>query len=102
MKEQLLQHRGELAELSRRFGVRRLEVFGSATGSEFDAQRSDIDFLVEFHPSVPRTHYESYFGLLEALGRLFERPIDFVEPQTVRNAAMKRRMEESRTLLFAA
>ncbi len=102
MKEKLLQRRSELAELSRRFGVRRLEVFGSATGSEFDAQRSDIDFLVEFHPSDPRTHYENYFGLLEALGRLFERPIDLIEPQTIRNAVMKRRMQESRTLLYAA
>lgn len=38
----------ELAELCRRFGVRRLEVFGSAARSaDFDPLTSDVDFLVE-------------------------------------------------------
>ena len=42
-------HREELAQIVRRFGVRRLEVFGSAAReADFDAARSDIDFLVEF------------------------------------------------------
>ena len=39
----------ELAELCRRYGVARLEVFGSAArGTDFDPQSSDADFLVAF------------------------------------------------------
>ncbi len=39
----------ELAELCRRYGVARLEVFGSAArGTDFDPQSSDADLLVEF------------------------------------------------------
>ena len=42
--------REEVAELCRRFHVRRLEVFGSAARGDFDPERSDVDFLVEFDP----------------------------------------------------
>lgn len=35
--------------ICRRFGVRRLDVFGSASrGTDFDPEHSDVDFLVEF------------------------------------------------------
>ena len=41
--------RETLAELCRRYHVLRLEVFGSAArGTDFDAQRSDADLLIEF------------------------------------------------------
>ena len=38
----------ELAELSRRNHVKRLDVFGSAAVGEFNPEHSDIDFLVDF------------------------------------------------------
>ena len=45
----IAEHRAEIAALCRRFGVRRLAVFGSAArGADFDPARSDVDFLVEF------------------------------------------------------
>ena len=44
----------ELRELCRWFHVRRLDLFGSAAGDDFDPARSDLDFLVEFDPQAPR------------------------------------------------
>lgn len=41
-------HLAEIPDLCRRYGVARLELFGSAAGDAFDPQRSDLDFLVEF------------------------------------------------------
>jgi hypothetical protein len=35
----------KLAELCRRFGVERLELFGSAATGAFDAASSDLDFI---------------------------------------------------------
>jgi uncharacterized protein len=91
-----------LSALCRHFGVRRLDLFGSATGPSYDPGRSDLDFLVEFEESSPAQHYDRYFGLLEALRKLFGRPVDLVEPQTIRNAFVRRRIDESRTILYAA
>ena len=51
MIAEILSHREELDELCRRFHVRRLDLFGSAAGDDFDAERSDLDFLVEFEPT---------------------------------------------------
>jgi Nucleotidyltransferase domain len=41
------------AELCRRHSVLRLSLFGSAVRQDFDAARSDLDFLVDFEPLSP-------------------------------------------------
>lgn len=102
MKAQFPRHCRDLETICLRSGVALLEVFGSSTGEAFGTQHSEFDFLVEFVSRCPREHYENYFGLLEALGRLFARSIDLIEPQTIRNPIVRRRADESRTLLYAA
>ena len=70
--------REELRELCRRFHVGRLDLFGSAAGDDFDAERSDLDFLVEFQPVPPGADADAIFGLKESLEQLFGRPLDLV------------------------
>ena len=36
-------------------GVRRLRAFGSVLTDQFDANSSDLDFLVEFEPGLKHT-----------------------------------------------
>lgn len=60
------EHRAELAELCRRHHVLRLSLFGSATRDDFDAERSDLDFLVDFESLSPGEHADAYFGLIES------------------------------------
>ena len=45
----------EIAALCQRYGVQRLDLFGSAArGTDFDPGTSDVDFLVEFEqPPLP-------------------------------------------------
>ena len=75
----------DIACVARRRRVRRLGVFGSATGDRFDPAASDIDFVVEFEPMTPAEHAEAYFGLAEDLARLFCREVDLVERSAIRN-----------------
>ena len=95
------QKRSVLEEICRRFHVIRLEVFGSATGPEFDEQSSDLDFLVEFDDVPPGGRFDAYFGLQRALCDLFGRPVDLVEPDGMRNPYFIRRVNESRRLVYA-
>ena len=98
-----IREQGEALEaLCRRFRVRRLEVFGSATSAEFDPETSDLDFLVEYYPLAPGEHYEAFFGLWEGLQALFGRKVDLVEPEAMRNPYFIRRVNESRKLVYAA
>ncbi len=47
------QNRAAIADLCRKFKVQRLDVFGSATSSQFDPARSDIDFIYTLQPVGP-------------------------------------------------
>jgi len=94
-------HRGELEELCRRFGVRRLEIFGSgAVGGSLD-EVGDLDFLVEFErPTVPG-YADRYFGLLEALETLFGCPVDLVVTSAIRNPYFRAAIERTKALVYA-
>ncbi len=49
MHTEIEKHRKPLMALCHRYGVVRLEIFGSAArGGDFDPAKSDADFLVEF------------------------------------------------------
>jgi len=102
MTELLEQHHHELTELCRRYDVKVLELFGSATREQFDADRSDLDFLVEFQPMSPPEHSRNYFGLWFALEDLFDRSVDLVEVPAVTNPYFLQEIRSSRRVLYAA
>jgi hypothetical protein len=85
-----------------RRGVRRLSLFGSATGDRFDPTQSDVDVLVEFEPMAPAQHAEAYFGLQEDLQALFGAPVDIVEPGPIRNPYFRQELERNRIVLYEA
>ena len=92
----------EIARIARRRRVKRLGLFGSATGDRFDPAASDIDFVVEFEPMTPAEHAEAYFGLAEDLTRLFCRTIDLVERSAIRNPIFRESVEETCRGIYAA
>lgn len=81
--------------LCRRHGVARLEVFGSAArGADFDAERSDYDFLVTFMPAA-RNDMAAFEAFQSALEALLGRPVDLVEREAIeasRNFIRRRRI----------
>jgi uncharacterized protein len=94
-------YREELAALCQRYRVRRLDVFGSATVNDFD-ESSDVDLLVEFEDMPYADRADAYLGLLTAAEALLERRIDLVELGAIRNPYLRRGIEESRELVYAA
>jgi hypothetical protein len=102
MNPVLSQHRSELEALCRRYGVRRLEVFGSAARGREGSGGSDFDFLVEFDSPPPGGYANAYFGLLESLEALCGKPVDLVVASAIRNPFFLQSVEQTRTLLYAA
>lgn len=98
----LTEHRDDIIALCERFGVRRLGVFGSATGDEFDPAHSDVDFLVELEPPEGTSRFDAFFGFREALEQLLGYPVDLVDPSALDNpyfaGAVRRTLHE----LYAA
>lgn len=96
------QHAAELSRLCRQYGVLRLEVFGSAANGDFDPQRSDLDFLVEFNPAGATSLFQRYFGLQEALESLFQRKVDMVSADAMKNPYFIAAVNRSRQTVYAA
>lgn len=93
-------YKNKLSELCHIYGVKRLEVFGSASRYDFDPKRSDIDFLVNFIEAYPLGAFEQYFGFKEALEQLFQRPVDLVEEKAIRNPYFKQAIQQDRVLVY--
>jgi hypothetical protein len=92
-----------LAAFCRKWGIVRLEVFGSALRDDFSSS-SDLDFLVTFAPNAHR----SLLDLPEAeeeLRGIVERPVDPVTRAGIersRNWIRRREILDSARLLYAA
>ena len=91
-----------LRQLCAKHHVRNLELFGSATSSRFDPETSDLDFIVEFVDSESSVLFTTYFDLKESLEELFERPVDLVMADAIRNQYFLESIAPSRTRLYAA
>ena len=92
----------ELDQLCRRYGVLRLDLFGSAATGRYRPEESDLDFVVEFQPLPAAAYADAYFGLLEALERLFGQPVDLVVGTAIKNPYFRQSLEETRTLVYEA
>ncbi len=93
--------RAEIAVLCRRYGVRRLDLFGSAArGTDF-TDESDIDLLIEYEPGRAPS-WGPLFDLRDAFSELFGRDVDFVMVKAVKNPYLRASIERSREPLFGA
>jgi predicted nucleotidyltransferase len=91
-----------IAELCARFGVTRLDVFGSALREDFRPGESDVDLLVEFAPMEPHDLADAYFGLLDELRELVGGEVDLVMADAVTNRYIAREIERTKQSLYAA
>lgn len=70
--------REAVARFCRERGIRKLSLFGSVLRDDFDAQRSDVDVVVEFlpdgHPGL------EFFGYGDELARIIGCKVDFNTP----------------------
>ena len=95
------QKRRELAGLCQRFNVERLDLFGSGARGDFRPGTSDLDFLVRFADREPTGDYaDRYLDFAEAVQRLFQRPVDLVTEESVRNPYFRRVVEASRQPVY--
>ena len=94
---------GAIRQLGRRYGVARLEVFGSVNTAGFDPERSDIDVLVAYPPGYD---YGAWMGrvqdleaeLSEALGR----KVDLVMTSALENRWFRHEANKTREVVYDA
>jgi uncharacterized protein len=72
----------QIDELCRKYGVAKLEVFGSANTSEFDPVTSDFDFIVKFREGGDM--FLRYMEFANSLEELLGRSADLVSEERLK------------------
>jgi predicted nucleotidyltransferase len=85
-----------------RFGVLRLDVFGSAVREDFRPGDSDVDLLVQFKPLNPHELVDAYFNLLDELRSILGVEVDLVMAEAVKNRYIAADIERTKQVLYAA
>jgi len=91
-----------IRELCTELAVRELRVFGSVVTARFDPAHSDIDVLVEFfEPEAPGIA-DRFMTLALGLESIFQRPVDLVTKQAMKNPIFRDIVEKTSEPLYAA
>ncbi len=96
------QNQQQIADLCRRYRVKKLDLFGSASSGEFDPARSDVDFFYEFDETDLTDIADRFFDLKDQLEALLGRKVDLVSSRDVKNPYFLNEANRHRLTLYAA
>jgi len=85
-KEGIIKILGENIDAIKKFGVKRIGIFGSAVRDEI-REDSDIDIVVEFERG--KATFRNFGGLVEFLENLFGREVDILTPGGIESIKIK-------------
>jgi len=89
--------------LCTQYGVAKLEVFGSFCTPEFERERSDIDFLVDYLPEQDLGPWlREHQALEDALQHLLQIDVDLVFSDALRNHWFRQEAARTRTTIYEA
>jgi len=75
-------------------------VFGSVCTDKFNEQ-SDIDFIVKFEDGLDPIEYSNhYFTIIAELEKLFQRSVDIVAEETIKNPYFIKVVNKTRTPFY--
>lgn len=79
--------------------VDKMYLFGSVLTDGFNPQ-SDIDFLVRFKQMDLYNYFDNYMNLKLELEKLFDRKIDLVEEQALKNPVLIHSINKNKKLIY--
>jgi len=88
-----------VSDLCKQHKVKNMYLFGSILTNKFSPE-SDIDLLVNFGDVNLYHYFDNYMELKDGLEQLFNRPVDLLEEQTVKNPVLRRSIEQNKKLIY--
>jgi predicted nucleotidyltransferase len=92
-------NRDQVAALCDRYGVSRLDLFGSAVTGDF-SETSDLDFVASFADADQPGYADRYLDFAEALEGLFGRRVDLLTERAIRNPDFRWEIESTRWVVY--
>lgn len=94
------QNKSNIADLCRRYEVRRLDLFGSAARGDFQPERSDLDFIVQFARTGYTGYADAFLDFADALEQLLGRKVDLLTERMIRNPYFRTTVEATRQRVY--
>jgi predicted nucleotidyltransferase len=88
-----------ISELCQKHKVKTLYAFGSVLTDKF-TDKSDIDLLVSFKKMPIENYADNYFEMAEKFEQLFNRPIDLVTENSLKNPYFIQSVNNSKQLIY--
>ncbi len=100
MIDVVTKHLADIGALCRHYGVRRLDLFGSAATGAFDPETSDLDFVATFADTRVPGYADRYLDFADALEALFGRPVDVVTDGSIRSPRFRQAVDAARQPIY--
>ena len=88
-----------IRQLCERHKVGRLYAFGSALTDRFSAD-SDVDLVVDFDKQAIADYFINYFVFKYSLEDVFNRKVDLLEEQAIRNPYLRQNIDRNKQLIY--
>lgn len=94
-------YREKLAQIFKSHRVERAYLFGSTLTDNFN-ESSDVDFLIKFDETLvdPLEKGEMWWNLHDSLRNLFNREIDIVTENSLKNPYFKEELDNTKLLVY--
>lgn len=89
----------KLNDLCAQHHVKELYLFGSILTKNFN-ENSDIDMLIQFSTIELVDYFDNYMDFKESVESLFNRPVDLVENQAIRNPIFRKIVDREKQLIY--
>jgi predicted nucleotidyltransferase len=80
--------------------VDKIYAFGSSITNQFDPQKSDIDIVVKINIDDPVDRGETLLSLWDKLEALFQRKVDLLTEDSIRNPYLKSSINRTKKLIY--
>ena len=92
-------YKNEINALCANHKVRSLYAFGSVLTPNFNTN-SDIDLIVDFKEIDVKDYADNYFDFKFSLQDIFNRPVDLLEEQAIKNPYFKEELNKKKVIVY--
>ena len=95
----IIENKTKINQLCIDHNVEQLYAFGSILTNKFN-NKSDIDLLVQFASVNLKDYFDNYMNFKEKVESLFNRPVDIIENQAVKNPIFRKVLDREKRLIY--
>jgi predicted nucleotidyltransferase len=99
LKEIIEQNRNQFLNLCHAHHIKSLFAFGSSVNGKF-SETSDVDLVVDISESDPISKGELLVSLWDKLEKFFNRKVDLLTDNSIRNPFLRAEIEKTKTLVY--